>query len=99
MIEKGKKKSCVVPKNLIIFLQTHQMFRIMGGSPESLGLPSKIGRNPEKGLSLSKSYKRKIMTNPFFWATHQGAEIDLILRRGTDLVGIECKRNARMSRK
>lgn len=28
----------------------------------------------------------------FFWATHQGAEIDLILRRGDALYGIECKR-------
>jgi hypothetical protein len=28
----------------------------------------------------------------FFWATHQGAEIDLILRRGDDLYGVECKR-------
>ena len=26
-----------------------------------------------------------------FWATHQGAEIDLILRRGGDLYGVECK--------
>jgi predicted AAA+ superfamily ATPase len=29
----------------------------------------------------------------FFWATHQGAEIDLILRRGDRLRGIECKRS------
>jgi len=28
----------------------------------------------------------------FFWATHQGAEIDLVLRRGSELVGVECKR-------
>ncbi|MDH4100738.1 MAG: ATP-binding protein [Nitrospirota bacterium] len=28
----------------------------------------------------------------FFWATHQGAEIDLILRRGDKMLGIECKR-------
>ena len=27
----------------------------------------------------------------FFWATHQGAEIDLILRRGDALYGVECK--------
>lgn len=29
----------------------------------------------------------------FFWATHQGAEIDLILRRGDRLLGVECKRS------
>ncbi|MEX0830717.1 MAG: ATP-binding protein [Nitrospirales bacterium] len=28
----------------------------------------------------------------YFWATHQGAEIDLILRRGNRLLGVECKR-------
>jgi predicted AAA+ superfamily ATPase len=28
----------------------------------------------------------------YFWATHQGAEIDLLLRRGDRFVGIECKR-------
>jgi hypothetical protein len=28
----------------------------------------------------------------YFWATHQGAEIDLLLQRGPHLVGIECKR-------
>ena len=28
----------------------------------------------------------------WFWATHQGAEIDLLLRRGDRLYGIECKR-------
>jgi hypothetical protein len=36
------------------------------------------------------------MTEPhddaYFWATHQGAEIDLILRRGDRLLGLECKR-------
>lgn len=29
----------------------------------------------------------------FFWATHQGAEIDLLLRKGDRMYGIECKRN------
>ncbi|MEO8325453.1 MAG: ATP-binding protein [Nitrospirota bacterium] len=28
----------------------------------------------------------------YFWATHQGAEIDLVLRRGNRLLGVECKR-------
>jgi uncharacterized protein len=37
-----------------------------------------------------------LMTEPYdeawFWATHQGAEIDLVLRRGGKLCGIEIKR-------
>ena len=28
----------------------------------------------------------------YFWATHNGAEIDLVLRRGERLLGVECKR-------
>lgn len=28
----------------------------------------------------------------WFWATHQGAEVDLLLRRGDQLFGVECKR-------
>lgn len=28
----------------------------------------------------------------WFWATHQGAEMDLLLRRGDRLLGVECKR-------
>jgi predicted AAA+ superfamily ATPase len=38
-----------------------------------------------------------LLTQPhdevFFWATHQGAEIDLILRQGATLLGVECKRS------
>ncbi len=28
----------------------------------------------------------------WFWATHQGAEIDLLLRKHGQMVGVECKR-------
>jgi predicted AAA+ superfamily ATPase len=35
----------------------------------------------------------EIHDDAFFWATHQGAEIDLILRRGDELLGVECKRS------
>jgi predicted AAA+ superfamily ATPase len=28
----------------------------------------------------------------YFWATHQGAEIDLLLRKGSRWLGVECKR-------
>jgi len=29
----------------------------------------------------------------WFWATHQGAEIDLLLRKNGQMVGVECKRS------
>ena len=28
----------------------------------------------------------------YFWATHQGAEIDLVLRKNGKMFGVECKR-------
>lgn len=64
-----------------------------------------LGISSEKGLlthpKLGASWEgfvieQVLMTEPhdeaFFWATHQGAEIDLLLRRGDQLLGVECKR-------
>jgi len=45
---------------------------------------------------LGQLIEQVLATEPFdeawFWATHQGAEIDLLLRRGDRLLGVECKR-------
>ena len=51
----------------------------------------KMGASWE-GFVIEQILQTENYDQSFFWATHQGAEIDLILRRGTDLVGIECKR-------
>lgn len=53
--------------------------------------------HPKVGASWEGfAIEQALMTEPhdeaFFWATHQGAEIDLILRRGERLFGVECKR-------
>jgi uncharacterized protein len=53
--------------------------------------------HPKSGASWEGFViEQLLMTWPydevFFWATHQGAEIDLILRRGEKLYGVECKR-------
>ncbi len=53
--------------------------------------------HPKVGASWEGFVIEQILTTvphdeAFFWATHQGAEMDLILRRGTELLGIECKR-------
>ncbi|MDQ3036785.1 MAG: ATP-binding protein [Myxococcota bacterium] len=64
-----------------------------------LGIESAKGlaNHPKVGASWEGFVIEQIlMTEPhdeaYFWATHQGAEIDLILRRGDRLAGIECKR-------
>ena len=64
-----------------------------------LGIPNlkallthpKIGASWE-GFVIEQVLRTEPWDEAFFWATHQGAEIDLVIRRGEDLVGVECKR-------
>lgn len=51
----------------------------------------KIGASWE-GFVIEQVLATEQHDEAFFWATHQGAEIDLILRRGDRLFGVECKR-------
>jgi len=53
--------------------------------------------HPKVGASWEGFVIEQVLTavghdEAFFWATHQGAEIDLVLRRGGELLGVECKR-------
>lgn len=53
--------------------------------------------NPKAGASWEGFVIEQVLAvepheDACFWATHQGAEIDLVLRRGSDLYGVECKR-------
>ena len=64
-----------------------------------LGLPTEksLLEHPRLGASWEGFVIEQVLaTEPhddtWFWATHQGAEIDLILRRGDRLLGVECKR-------
>jgi hypothetical protein len=64
-----------------------------------LGIPTqkallthpKIGASWE-GFVIEQVLRTEPLDEAFFWATHQGAEIDLVIRRGEDLLGVECKR-------
>lgn len=51
----------------------------------------KVGASWE-GFVIEQVLMVEAYDEAFFWATHQGAEIDLILRRGERLLGLECKR-------
>jgi len=51
----------------------------------------KLGASWE-GFALEQVLATEPHTEASFWATHQGAEIDLLLRRGGKLFGVECKR-------
>ena len=67
----------------------HQLF----GLPTEKALLShpKVGASWE-GFVIEQVLAVEAHDEAWFWATHQGAEIDLILRRGDRLLGVECKR-------
>lgn len=51
----------------------------------------KVGASWE-GFVIEQILAAEPHDEAYFWATHQGAEIDLVLRRGDRLLGVECKR-------
>ena len=51
----------------------------------------KLGASWE-GFAIEQILASEPHTEAAFWATHQGAEIDLLLVRGGKLYGVECKR-------
>ncbi len=67
----------------------HQLLGI--GSLKELVSHPKVGASWE-GFVIEQVLMMEAHDEAFFWATHQGAEIDLILRRGDRLFGVECKR-------
>ena len=67
----------------------HQLLGI--GTLKELLTHPKIGASWE-GFVIEQVLSSEPHDEAFFWATHQGAEIDLVLRRGDELLGVECKR-------
>jgi hypothetical protein len=51
----------------------------------------KLGASWE-GFVIEQVLAAEPFDEAWFWGTHQGAEIDLLLRRGDRLLGVECKR-------
>jgi predicted AAA+ superfamily ATPase len=70
----------------------HQLLGI-GTEKELLSHP-KAGASWE-GFVIEEALSLMQPDEAYFWATHQGAEIDLVLRKGGQLFGIECKRTDR----
>ncbi len=68
------------------------LHRLLGiDSTKSLLTHPKIGASWE-GFVIEQVLASEPHDEVFFWATHQGAEIDLILKRDSGLFGVECKR-------
>jgi uncharacterized protein len=67
----------------------HQLLGI--DTAKALVSHPKIGASWE-GFVIEQVLVAEPHDEAFFWATHQGAEIDLVLSRGGRLLGVECKR-------
>jgi hypothetical protein len=61
------------------------------GSERELELHPKVGASWE-GFAVEEVLKAADPDEAYFWATHQGAELDLLLFKGGRRVGVECKR-------
>ena len=64
-----------------------------------LGIPSEkaLFEHPKLGASFEGFAIEQVLAlephdEAYFWATHQGAEVDRVLRSGGKLFGVECKR-------
>lgn len=68
------------------------LHRLLGISStrDLLGHP-KMGASWE-GFVIEQALVTERHDEAFFWATQQGAEMDLVLRRDDELYGVECKR-------
>lgn len=85
-----KKRQVKSPK--LYVSDSGLLHQLLGITSEKalLGHP-KVGASWE-GFVIEQVLASQAHDEAYFWATHQGAEIDLILRRGDRLLGIECKR-------
>ncbi len=61
------------------------------GSQRDLELHPKVGASWE-GYALEEVLKALRPDDAYFWATYQGAELDLLLFKGGRRIGVECKR-------
>ena len=68
----------------------HQLLGL--GSERELMTHPKLGASWE-GYVIEAVLNSVRPDEAFFWATHQGAEIDLVLRTNGKLLGVECKRS------
>jgi uncharacterized protein len=85
-----KKRQVKAPK--IYFRDTGLLHQLLGIRTET-----ELLNHPKSGASWEGYVIAEVLaaTQPegaYFWATHQGAEIDLVLLKEGKLLGVECKR-------
>ncbi len=84
-----KKRQVKSPK--VYVRDSGLLHRLLGVDtwPQLEGNP-KFGASWE-GLVVEEALRIRPQANAYFWATHQGAELDLLLMEGGKRFGIECK--------
>lgn len=84
-----KKRQVKAPK--VYVRDSGLLHRLLGiGTQRELLTHPRIGASWE-GFVVEQVLATEPHDDVYFWATHQGAEIDLVLRRGGVLYGVECK--------
>ena len=85
-----KKRQVKAPK---IFVRDSGLFHQLLGieSLDALLLHPKLGASWE-GFVIEQILMTQPHDQAYYWATHQGAEIDLVIQKGDKIYGIECKR-------
>lgn len=84
-----RKRQVKAPK--IYLRDSGLLHQLLGIATErELMTHPRVGASWE-GFVLEQVLAMEPHDDAYFWATHQGAEIDLILRRGGSLYGVECK--------
>jgi len=85
-----KKRQVKAPK--VYFRDTGLLHQLLGlRSEEELLSHPKCGASWE-GYVIEETLKILAPDEAYFWATHNGAEIDLVLRHNGRMLGVECKR-------
>ncbi|MBI2318105.1 MAG: ATP-binding protein [Betaproteobacteria bacterium] len=85
-----KKRQVRSPK--VVFRDTGLLHRLLGIRTQAeLFNHPKCGASWE-GYAIEEIIKEAAPDEAYFWATHQGAEIDLLLRKDGRMFGVECKR-------
>jgi predicted AAA+ superfamily ATPase len=85
-----KKRQVKAPK--IYIRDTGLLHQLLGlRSPKDLLLHPKCGASWE-GYAIEETLKVFQPNEAYFWATHNGAELDLLLIKGGKRIGVECKR-------
>ncbi len=85
-----KKRQVKAPK--VYFHDTGLLHHLLGISNEG-----ELERHPKCGASWEGYVVEEVLRSvepdaAYFWATHQGAEIDLVLHKQGRMHGVECKR-------